>query len=77
MGSEMCIRDSADIVKNPNNAALDIINIVFDVGFLTGATKASKAAKIRRKMKEANIAKLGDKVSSGFKIVSKLTGMCS
>ncbi|OQD66187.1 hypothetical protein PENPOL_c005G04431 [Penicillium polonicum] len=67
----------ADIVKNPNNAALDIINIVFDVGFLTGATKASKAAKIRRKMKEANIAKLGDKVSSGFKIVSKLTGMCS
>ncbi|KAJ5406158.1 Chitinase [Penicillium sp. CMV-2018d] len=67
----------ADIMKNPNNAALDIMNIVFDVGFLTGATKASKAAKIRREMKEADIAKLGDKVSSGLKIVSKLTGKCS
>ncbi|KAJ5926897.1 killer toxin alpha/beta [Penicillium verrucosum] len=67
----------ADIVKNPNNAALDIMNIVFDAGFLAGATKASKAAKLRREMKEADIAKLGDKVSSGLKSVDKLTGKCS
>lgn len=67
----------ADIVKTPNNAALDIMNIVFDAGLLAGATKVSRAAKLRREMKEADIAKLGDKVSSGLKSVDKLTGKCS
>lgn len=53
------------------------MNIVFDAGLLAGATKVSRAAKLRRQMKEADIAKLGDKVSSGLKSVDKLTGKCS
>ncbi|KAJ5602981.1 glycoside hydrolase family 18 protein [Penicillium hordei] len=55
----------ADIVKTPNNAALDIMNIV------------SRGAKLRREMEEAHIAKLGDKVSSGLRSVEKLAGKCS
>lgn len=67
----------ADIVKNPNNAALDIMNIIFDAGALSQVSKISKAAKIRREMKEVDVTKLGTKVSDGLKTLEKVAGKCS
>jgi chitinase len=67
----------ADIVKNPNNAALDIMNIVFDAGALASVSKVSKAANIRREMKDADVAKLGTKVSDGLKTLEKIIGKCT
>lgn len=67
----------ADIIKNPNNAALDIMNIVFDAGALASVSKVSKAANIRREMKDADITKLGTKVSDGLKTLEKIIGKCT
>ncbi|KAL4996287.1 hypothetical protein BDV10DRAFT_187234 [Aspergillus recurvatus] len=61
----------ADIVKDPSNAALDIMNIIFDAGALSDATKVAKAASLRRTMKEADIVKLGEKVSGSLKSIEK------
>lgn len=66
----------ADIVRDPSNAALDIMNIIFDIGALFDATKVAKAASLRREMKEADIVKLGDGVSEGLKSVEKVVGKC-
>lgn len=66
----------ADIVKDPSNAALDIMNIIFDAGALADVTKVAKAAGIRRTMKEADIAKLGTRVSDGLENVEKVVGKC-
>lgn len=63
-------------VRDPSNAALDIMNIIFDVGALSDATKVAKAASLRREMKEADIVKLGDGVSEGLKSVEKVVGKC-
>ncbi|KAJ5081191.1 killer toxin alpha/beta [Penicillium angulare] len=65
-----------DIVKHPGNAALDIMNIVFDVGSLTSVSKASKAAKVRRDLTETQVTSLGTKVKSGLKSLEKVTGKC-
>ncbi|KAJ5274037.1 killer toxin alpha/beta [Penicillium angulare] len=65
-----------DIVKHPGNAALDIMNIVFDLGSLTSVSKASKAAKIRRDLTETEITNLGTKVKSGLNSLEKVTGKC-
>nr|WMS58911.1 chitinase POCH-4/2021 [Penicillium ochrochloron] len=66
----------ADIVQDPSNVALDIMNIVLVAGSLADDLKVAKAASVRRTMKETDIAKLGDRVTAGLQSVEKVVGKC-
>lgn len=66
----------ADIVQDPSNVALDIMNVIFIAGSLADELKVAKAASIRRSMKEEDVVKLGDRVSEGLQNVEKALGKC-
>lgn len=66
----------SQIVKDPSNAPLAIMNLIFVPGALGDAAKIAKAAKTRRGMKDEDVAKLGDKVSGHLDSIKKVTGKC-
>ncbi|KAF9894646.1 hypothetical protein FE257_006534 [Aspergillus nanangensis] len=66
----------SDIVKDPDNAPLAIMDLLFVPGSLADAASIAKAAKYRREMKPENVAKLGEKVSGRLDSIKKVTGKC-
>ncbi|KAJ5156895.1 glycoside hydrolase family 18 protein [Penicillium canariense] len=66
----------ADIVQDPSNVALDIMNIVLVAGSLADDLEVAKPASLRRTMKETDIAKFGDRVTTGLQSVEKVVGKC-
>lgn len=65
-----------EMVDNPDNGPLAIMNLVFAPAALADFGNIAKAAKIRREMKHEDIAKLGTKVSGRLDSIKKLTGRC-
>lgn len=66
----------SSIVKDPGNAPLAIMNLIFAPAALGDLKTIAKAAKLRREMAPAKISKLGPKVSDRLDLISKVTGKC-
>ena len=67
--------DIYSIVDNPQNAPLAIMVLIFAPAALADVATITKAANIRRGVKDADIAKLGTKLSSRMNSV-KVTDPC-
>ena len=68
--------DVYTIVDDPQNAPLAIMGLIFAPAALADVATITKAANIRRGMEEADIDKLGTKLSSRMKSIKKVTGPC-
>lgn len=66
----------SEIVQDPDNAPLAIMNLIFAPASLGDLAKVSKAASIRREMPAAKITKLGPKVSGRLDDLTKVIGKC-
>lgn len=66
----------AEVVKDPDNAPLAIMNLIFVPGALADAARIAKAARLRRDMRSEDITKLGGRVSSRLDSIKKVTGRC-
>ena len=68
--------DIYTIIDDPQNAPLAIMGLVFAPAALADVATITKAANIRRGMKDGDIAKLGTKLSGRMKSIKKVTGTC-
>ena len=68
--------DIYTLVSDPQNAPLAIMGLIFAPAALADAGNLLKAANIRRGMEDAEIAKLGTKISDGMSTIRKINGKC-
>ena len=68
--------DTYTVVKDPENAPLAIMGLIFAPASLADIAKVTRAANIRRGMDDADIAKLGERVADGMGTIRKINGKC-
>jgi hypothetical protein len=69
--------DIYDLVKDPHNAPLAVMDLIFSPLALANLGTLQKAASIRRGMAEEDVARLGGKVSGRLKTIEKVKGTCA
>jgi chitinase len=68
--------DVYTIVDDPENAPLAILGLILAPLALADVVQIAKAAKIRRGMSDADVARLGGKVAARMGTIKKVTGLC-
>ncbi|KAL2813996.1 hypothetical protein BJX63DRAFT_431632 [Aspergillus granulosus] len=68
--------DVYTVLEDPENAPLAIFGLILTPLALMDIAKVSQAAKVRRGMPDADVAKLGERLSARLALVSKLKNRC-
>lgn len=68
--------DIYTIVDDPENAPLAIFSLILEPLALTSVATVARTADIRRAMSDADIAKLGPRISQRMRTIRKIVGVC-